>query len=304
MISTDSTYRTISVDGSGQDGMFVWWEPGPISVSDLQTALTAAGCSAMMPKTSNAPAALKTTLSRFISAAKIKVRGNPIDINPLREDIRGFEAVKQDRGDTDNFHDFVMSVVEESGSIKIAKYNPAYVPQVDVIRNEIERQLTASFQSELNWIPTSMATSCLGRVVLHLGGIVVRKAGGIYFLPESASSRFEPLADAIDRADGKLQVTITRFPLKPSERSYRLVLTSIREEIHRELMQIEEALANLGGRKQRSDAQSSRLIALDEMSAKVTRYESLLGVALQDVHDAVEKVKGAVAARNVMDMCV
>jgi hypothetical protein len=35
----------------------------------------------------------------------------------------------------------------------------------------------------------------------------------------------------------------------------------------------------------------------------LTQYESLLGVTMQDMHDAVEKVKSAVAARNVLDMC-
>jgi hypothetical protein len=295
--------QKVRVDGSGQDGMFVWWEPGRIKVSDLRDALTAAGYLHLMPKSSTVASALRETLNGFIEAAKIKVRGSPVVISPLREDIKGFEAVRQDRGDTENFHDFVISVVEDNGAVKIAKHNPQYVPQADIIKDQLEEKMTEVFQAQLDWIPTSMATSTLARVVQAMGGIVCRRAGGIYFLPEKSAGVFGQLADAMDAADGELSVTITVFPLNPGERSYRLVLESIRKEVNEGLVEIESALADLGDRKQRSDGQTNRLNALDAMKAKLTQYESLLGVTMQDMHDAVEKVKSAVAARNVLDMC-
>lgn len=296
--------NTFRVDGSGQDGMFVWWEPGRIKVGDLLNALTAAGYPHLMPKTSTVAAALRETLSGFIEAAKIKVRGSPVVINPLREDIKGFEAVRQDRGDTENFHDFVISVVEQNGEVKIAKHNSQYVPQADLIKDQLEEKMTEVFQAQLDWIPTPMATSTLARVIQAMGGIVCRRAGGIYFLPEKSAGVFGQLADAVDAAEGGLSVTITVFPLNPGERSYRLVLESIRKEVADGLTEIEQALLGLGDRKQREDGKANRLNALDAMKAKLTQYESLLGVTMQDMHDAVEKVKAAVAARNVMDLCV
>lgn len=298
-------FQTVEVDGSGQDGMFVWWEPGQILVTELVDALDKAKCVHLAPKGSTVPAALKETLTGFIEAAKIKVRGSPIDINPLREDIKGFEAVKQDRGDTENFHDFVMSVVfdDASGSVKIAKHNPTYVPQVEVIKDQIEETMTRVFHERLDWYPTTMVSSCISRVIEHLGGTLCRKTGGVYFLPEDATDRFIPFADAVDAADGKASITITRFPLKPGERSYELVLRSIRKEISEALAVIEEDLKNLGANRQRANGQATRLAALDAMKAKVTKYEALLGVTMKDMHDAVEKVKAAVAAHNVMEMC-
>lgn len=296
-------FNTVQVDGSGQDGMFVWWEPGRIRVADLTDALTQMGYSHLLPKATTAQAALRETLSGFIEAAKIKVRGSPVVISPLREDIRGFEAVRQDRGDTENIHDFVISVVEEQGEVKIAKHNSQYVPQADLIKDQLEEKMTEVFHSQLEWYPTSMATSCLSRVMMAMRAVVCRKAGGIYFLPESAGQKFLPLADAIDAAPGELSVTATVFPLRPGERSYRLVLESIRNEVKAGLFEIETALSELGG-KQRENGKASRLTALDGMKAKLTVYEDLLGVTMQDMHDAVEKVKTAVAARDVIDLCV
>jgi hypothetical protein len=298
------TFQTVSVDGSGQDGAFVWWEPGKMRVKDLKDALDATGHKHLLPKASTVPAALRETLARFIAKAKIKVRGNPVDINPLREDVRGFEAVRQDRGDTENIHDFVISVVlDDSGQVRIAKHDSQYVPQADIIKDQLEQAMTGMFHELLDWYPTTMVSGCLTRVIEAMGGVLCRKAGGVYFLPEAAANRFEPLAVVADKAEGNLSVVITKFPLKAGERSYKLVLESIRQEIKEALIEVEEGLRQLGSTKQRSNGQATRFATLDALKAKVSQYEALLGVTMNDMHDAVAKVKSAVAAHNAMEMC-
>lgn len=297
--------KVVQVDGSGEDGVWVWWEPGRVKVQALKDGLTQAGYSNLLPKASTVSSALRETLAGFIDAAKIKVRGSPVSINPLRDDVRGFEAVRQDRGDTENIHDFVMSVVlDDKDQVRIAKHNPQYVPQAEIVKDQLELKMTEVFQSQLDWYPTAMVSGCISRLLSALGGVLCRRTGGVYFLPEVAAKKFEPLADMLDAAEGELSVTITKFALRPGERSYDLVLTSLRQEVSDALVEIEEGLAELGTSKPRSNGQATRLATLDALNAKVSRYESLLGVAMQDMHDAVEKVKGAVAARNVMEMCV
>jgi hypothetical protein len=299
------SFRTIEVDGSGKDGMFVWWEPGQVLVSELTAALNVAKCPHLLPKSSTIPAALKETLAGFIESAKIKVRGNPVDINPLREDIRGFEAVRQDRGDTENFHDFVISVVldEATSTVKVAKHNPQHLPTLDLVKDQVEERMTKVFHDRLDWYPTSMVSGCIARVISHLGGTLCRKTGGVYFLPESVASQFLPFADALDSTSGGLSICVTTFPLRAGERSYELVLKSIRKEISDALVEIEEGLRELGKNKQRSNGQATRLATLDALKEKVTKYEDLLGVTMKDMHEAVGKVKDAVAAHNVMEMC-
>lgn len=297
--------KTVEVDGSGQDGMFVWWEPGKMRVADLKAALTAAGISQLLPKASTVPSALRETLARFIEQAKVKVRGNPVDINPLREDVRGFEAVKQDRGDTENVHDFVVSIVlDDKDQVRIAKHNSQYLPQADIIRDQLESLMTKMFYEQLDWYPTAMVSGCMARVIVAMGGVLCRRAGGIYFLPEAAASKFEPLATVVDTSSGDVSVTITKFPLKAGERSYKLVLDSIRQEISDALIEVEEGLKELGSKKQRANGEASRLATLDALKAKVTQYEALLGVTMKDMHDAVATVKSAVAAHNAMEVCV
>lgn len=300
------TERTVRVDGSGQDGLFVWWEPGPMRVESLRQALTDANCSHLLPKASTVPAALKTTLAGYIESAKIKERGSPIALEPLRDDVRGFEAVKVQRGDVNNDHCHVMSIVLDSitNRVEIVRFDPDALPHLSVIKDQIEDKMTEVFHEQMDYFPTAMVSGCLSRAISHMGGILVRRAGGIYFLPDGASGRFEPLARALDGSGGGVSVTITRFDLKPGDRSYRLVLDSLRQEVSEALLEIEQGLAELGSSKPRANGQATRLSTLDALNAKVTEYEALLGVTMQDMHSAVEQVRAAVAARNVMEMCV
>jgi hypothetical protein len=297
--------RVIEVDGSGEDGAMIWWDPGQLPVAGLKEALEEIKMGGLLPKASTVPAALRETLSGFIEAAKVKVRGKPVTINQLAEDVKGFEAVRQDRGSVENYHDFVMSIVldEPTQSVKIAKYNEQHVPQIGAIQEKLEAKMTEIFRGHLDHYPTSMVSSCLARVISRLGGVLCRKSGGVYFLPESSAQTFEPLADKIDTLGG-VAITITKFPLRPGERSYELVVKSLREEISTALVEIEEGLKELGTKKQRANGEATRLEMLVALKAKVTRYEALLGVAMTDIHEAVDKVKQAVAAHNAMEACV
>jgi hypothetical protein len=297
--------KRIEVDGSGEDGAMSWWDPGRLPVQGLTEALGKVGLGGLLPKASTVPAALKETLDGFITAANVKVRGKPVTINQLAEDVKGFEAVRQDRGAVENYHDFVMSIVldETTQEVKIAKHNEQHVPQVSIVKAQIEAKMTEVFREQLDYYPTTMVSGCLARVISSLGGVLCRKSGGVYFLPESSAQVFETLADEIDTL-GDVAITITKFPLRPGERSYALIVKSLREEISAALIEIEEGLRDLGGKKQRANGEATRLETLVQLKAKVTRYEALLGVALTDVHAAVDKVKEAVAAHNALAACV
>jgi hypothetical protein len=291
---------SVSFDGSGQDGMFLWWAPGSMRVGALREALSNVGLEHLAPKSSTIPAAMKEMLSGFIEAANLKVRGLPIDINPLRSDVKGFEAVQRHPGDTQNQHQFLISVVldEVTAKVKIAQFNPSFF-NFGGNQTAVEDRMTAVFYGQLDWFPTPMVSSCISRVVAHLGGILCRKAGGVYFLPESAMSQFEPLADELELAEGGVELTLTKFDLRPGERSYRLVAQSINAEIKETLASMEESLKLIG--KQRANGKESRTAALKLMADKIKKYEDILGITLTELRDAVIKVQGAVDAHAAID---
>jgi hypothetical protein len=300
------TPTTLQIDGSGKDGMLVTWEPGQLPVDLAQQAFTSVNAANLLPKSSTKPAALKVAFNALIEALNIKVRGMPINITPLRDDLIGFEAVRVQKGQVENEHDFVMSVVLEENSgnaeVKIAKFS-SIVPMVGLLKDQFEDRLTRVYLEELNFYPVGMISSALQRLILHLGGISLRKAGGAYFLPDSGMATFNSVADALENSQGKLQINTVCFPLKPTERSYRWVLESLDKEVTESLAEIEEELKQLGGSKQRANGKETRLEHASRIDQKISTYESLLNVTLTHLHDAVNQVKCAVEAHNLMEVC-
>lgn len=302
------TPTTLQIDGSGKDGMLVTWEPGQLPVDVTQDAFAAVNAASMLPKSSTKPNALKTAFSALIEALNIKVRGMPIHITPLREDLIGFEAVRVQKGQVENEHEFVMSVVLEEDSsgkaeVKIAKFEQSIVGQVALLKSQFEDRLTQVYLEELTFYPVGMISSALQRLIMALGGISLRKAGGAYFLPSQAMDTFNQVADALENTEGKLRINTVCFPLKPTERSYRWVLESLDKEVTESLAEIEEELKDLGGSKQRSNGKETRLEHASAIDQKISSYESLLNVTLTHLHDAVNKVKCAVEAHNLMEVC-
>lgn len=290
---------TVGFDGSGQDGAFAWWEPGGMRVSDLRDALTNAGMGALLPKASTIPAALKETLAGFIEAANLKVRGLPMVINPLASEVKGVEAVQRKPGDRQNEFTHVMSIVldETTNRIRIASYNAQFFTLPN--KQAVEDRMTAVFHHQLDWYPTPMVSACLARVIEHLGGLLCRKTGGVYYLPESALPRFEPLADAMDAAAGDLSITVTKFTLTPGERSYRLVAQALEREANETMVQVEEALRSIG--RQRRDGRESRTEMLTSLASKVRRYGDILNQPMTHVLEAIGKVQEAVDAHSAIE---
>ena len=294
---------TIEVDGSAKDGVWVWWEPGRMGVVDLHFALHKAGLSHLTPKASTIPHALKEAVTRFINGAKIKKYGCPIEVEPLRQSVKGVEAKRIVRGQEQNDHVHVMSaVVTTNDEVEIVSFDPSELPFMGVANHKqlVQDQLTKTFKDLLNYYPTAMVSTCLSKCIIALGGTLCRKTGGVFFLPEDAAAKFEVLATEFDRSS-EAKIITTRFALRPGDRSYELVLSSLKEEVGSMLKEIEENLNEMTG-KARESGQATRRRTLDELNEKISRYESLMGVLMPDLHQAVASVREAVDYKSVMDM--
>lgn len=296
--------RALPTDGTGQDGLLITWEPGKLLTSVADPAFTEAGYGKLLPKASTKSAALRAAFGGLIDGFQMKVRGQPIAITALQATVTGFEACRVRKGKVDNEHEFLLSVVVQGDDVKIgraehSKLHPMFASNPEVI----EGRLTEAYKQELDYYPVSMVTSALQRLVIAMNGISLRQAGGTYFLPGPRVDEFTDIIDKIDGTDGGLIVNTVSFPIAPNERSYRWVLNSLAREVAEDLTAIEEGLADLEGSGQRSDGKESRLSEASRIDSKISEYESLLGVTLQGLHDAVEKVKLAVNCHAVLGIC-
>jgi hypothetical protein len=294
-----ATVRTF--DGSGMDSRFVWWEPGQMTKEAMADSLDAIGCKHLMPNRNTEMQSLRFTLNKLLDDAKIKRRGEPIELTPLRDGVKGFEAVRVIRGEVDNERHHLISVVLSGWNVVIVKHNEDELP-IQSGMALIEASLTDTYQQQESVLPTDATSAVLQRVILRgLNGIQCRKAGIVYFCPESGVERVEQLATLIDTHGlNGLTLTTSKSEIHANERTYRIVLESFQRECTESLMQIETELSEMT-RKPHANGTATRLNRLNEMKDKVGEYERLLGNSMTDLRSAVAKVEDAVNVSAVMD---
>jgi hypothetical protein len=297
--------KIIAVDGSGNTGCQIYWEPDEMTKDSLASALNVIGKSHLIPKSSTVAAALEESFDSLLSSSKIKQRGKPIKYFRLAAEVTGFEArqIHPNSEDVDPIP--VASVVVEDGTVKIAKHNPDLLPQLDNHRAEIERVLQSKFEYRMNFYPTATVSACIAKVISDVGGILIRRTGGLYFVPEKGIPVLEEFASVVDLSQGaKPEIVLCKFPLVPTERSFLTVLKSVKSVAKERLDAVEASLSELGkGRKMRDDGKQSRLDECQEVLEMLELYEEILGVPLDEFKSVAEKVKGAINAHAALEWC-
>jgi len=298
------TNGTIEISGDGDDGVLVLWEPGHIKIEDLEEALATIGRGNLLPKASVAKSALKKAFKRFLDKSPLHVRGNTPELSPLAPEVVGFEARRPNKGQENNDPDFVMSVVADaSGSVTIPKFDAGILPALadDTKRAQAEAGIGALFKTNLEYYPTTMTSTVISRVIESLGGILVRKTGGAYFVPPRSVGDFETFCDAIDAAEVGPEMVTHSFGIKPGERSFKAVLKAVQRIAKERLCEVEEGLNRLGERKQRSDGKTARIDECLAVKSMLSEYESLLGVSLKEFQEMADDVQAAVNAHAALE---
>jgi hypothetical protein len=293
------TNNTIQVSG-GDDGLIAMWEPHSCLISNMESALDAIGKKTLLPKGSVAKSALRFAFKRFLDKSPLHVRGNVPEIFPLAPEVNGFEARRLNRGKDSNDPEFIMSVVVDSnGEVTIPKFDAGLIPSLTTKQTKAEEAMSSLYAQRSTYYPTEMASGTIARVIESLGGLLVRKTGGVYFVPPHNVSVFETFCNALDGAGPEL-VTYN-FAIKPGERSFKAVLAAVKRIAQEQLKEVEEGLNKLGDKKQRSDGQQSRIEVCLTVKAMLTEYENILGVSLKEFQDMADDVKAAVSAHTALD---
>jgi len=295
--------QVINVDGSGNDGGLVFWEPSEMRKDGLDSACDLVGLGNCKPKHSTVAAALEESFSRMLDRAKVKVRGKPLKYFRLSAGVVGFEARQIHPGQEDVDPIPVASVALDGDNLpRIIKHNPALLPQVDAYRDKIEEVLAKNFQNRMEVYPTTMVSTCVSKVISALGGILIKQTGGLFFVPGHSTDKFEAFTQAIGSCQcQKPQIVMVKFPLVPTESSYTSVLTAVQRVANERLKVVEESMAELGGdKKMRSDGLNSRLEECQSVLDLLDSYENILGTSLEDAKEMARKVRSAVNAHAAL----
>jgi hypothetical protein len=297
--------KQIAVDGSGNDGGMLYWEPEEMKISDLQAALKKIEMEGLAPKHSVLGAALQDAFMTFIEKAKIKERGKPIKPFRLSAEVTGFDARQIVPGDENVDPVFVASVLLDANHhVRIPKHNSAILPQLDNHKAQIEAVLQKVFDHRCTYYPTGMVSGCFAKVISALGGILVRRTGGLYFLPGKNLERFSEFAQVINSTSGGPELVVVKFPVVPTETSYAAVMKAVKGIAKDRMRAVEASIHDLGDdKKQRANGTASRLKECQEVLDLLNDYSEILGVELVESKEIVKKVTQAVNAHAALEWC-
>ena len=198
------------------------------------------------------------------------------------------------------------AVVDESASsLKTLEYNARVVAKWPLaVRNVSAQDIVVeqgssddrlriydAVQGQLDIAPHNKVAASLVAIVAALGGVPLKPNGGIYWIPERAMSRWASAVSAVERAGAGNQVFTARTAM--DDDAIRAVVSAVRTEIGTEIAALAEQ-ALTGGDGKRS--MSSRQAKAERLLARVTDYEQLLGVTLQELKDGIETATACVVS--------
>jgi hypothetical protein len=133
----------------------------------------------------------------------------------------------------------------------------------------------------------------LVRLVAFVDGVSLRDSGGIYYVPPAHVKVWEDVCAAVSAVS--LHRTF-RIPAMRAEDTVAAVLDAVEQEAAREFDQMMEEVGkeNLGER-----ALAARYSQVENVEAKVGRYEAMLGTKLGSFRERLEELRAALAAASL-----
>ena len=266
------------------EGAVCYWSCGDTHRDLLTTKLAVLGLDKFLPEFRSNASALKAALKTWADARK----GSGFEklILPLhKQEDYGFEVHNLRKGDHMNDLSLDFAVFSDLGTIRVKN------GQLD---DYSLAQIQQFFDAEKHLFTGSTLGGVLVKIVEHLGGVVLRPHGGIYWLPAEALPQFGVVADAVESSsviheDNKCYQVKTIV----DENTVRAVRDAIVAEVEKEAAEVELEIRKNECGKRRLD---SRVAAAKALHARISKYEGYLGETLAALHGVVSAVEQEGAA--------
>mgnify|MGYP001166243315 CR=1 FL=1 len=246
------------------------WKSSSANRNSLLKKLTDIGVADFCPESTTRHLALRNALRSVYGVDKVKVLtgfANFAVINAVatREDWTG-QSTMTYRAELDK----LVCTGLEYGD-----------PRID----EVQR----AFETNMENITSNDVSKMLVRLAYHFGGVPCASgAGGAYWIPKDSMAVWKDVARAVENSSTNGRAKVFMFTTAMDDEAIRAVVGSLENNICKELEDMEAEVAS-GKLKKR--ALQSRERILGEKRQKIREYESMLGVTMKKLHDAVEKTK-------------
>ena len=257
-------------------GCVTFWT---VSDNTSYTALAAA--------LANLPFAVKMpnprTPGRALQAALTKKFGGPDRLVRPLDTKDGYCVVSEAKGSDDNSYQTIVTCKVTSDGHDIAT----------IPNGSVTRMVKDQWMIERDLVDARAITPALLWGVTVLGGVSLRRTGGIYFVPHAGMSQWEQLGQAVESAGPN---SVYRIRMEADTVTLRSVAVAITAEITEASDTLMDAIRN-GGLGERAVA--NRKQAATILRRKVQAYEAILGKSLDGLVTMLDRVDAALTAATL-----
>lgn len=257
-------------------GAVTFWKPaGESNRSTLEDVLIESDLHQFLPHP-------RTPLSALGEALREAYGNGSTLVRPLaRKADNGFVVVKEHRGDANNSYETLLTAKVEGHAI--TTYDADHDPYKD-------SRVLSAYERKLQTLDGTAIGGTLSDIADHLHGLLLRDAGGVYYIPQHNVDRWERVARGFEacQCTDSTPTVVTLIKAGVDENMLRSVRTSLEEHIMAECEKIEEDLVKWADKP---NAIQRREELLTRLYNKLCNYESELLGASEVAHRALADAK-------------
>lgn len=278
----------VAPDVENEAGAITYWRlAGSIDLSELRQAWHQAG---LDPKELPSEPDDETALGRAVRELQRKRRL----VRPLAR--RGAWVIKDEivvEAQADTVYKTVCHVKYEKGAVEPVQIAPGDVPyeEYTAARDEIR----AAYRRHQGELQTTDITEWLVKLAHARQATSLRDSGGVYFVPRPAMDFWRKATAVIDQVSRKAH-KVFKIPALRNDEAVEAIMDSVLAEAQKSAEALEaELLESNEEDKLGKRALAGRAKKCEALLAKISGYEDLLNVRMDDIKGRIVDLQSSVA---------
>ncbi len=280
-----TTNLTITPESALTAGLVSYWRlSGPVTLSRLRDAFVARGLDEkLLPKPPRDAVALGRAV--YEQASKHRL------VRPLAK--RGSWIIVDEKvTDGEATYTTVMTVKYDGGPVtdspsKVGGH-PGYGEYL-----KLHDLITDAYYRHNNELAPEDISSWLIKLAHTQNSLALRDTGGIYFIPRTGVDFWRKVSAALESVSAH---KVLKIPAMKNDEAVAAILESLSVEAQSTIMAFERDILKTGDEALGARALETRQKECVSLLAKVESYETLLGVSLVKITDAIGALQANIAA--------
>ncbi len=282
--NSNDNFKALEKVNVSANGAIVYWQAADTNRDKLRAALEVAGLDKFMPDPREAYAVLRSSL-KALAAEHKKVDSEVIVLPHKNHEQNGYDIQFVEKHEARND-------VLYLGEAKIGDVGPE---QSGALPWDFT-QLYAQYQYQANHVSAAGVGKVLVNAVHYLGGVCLRQAGGVYWVPQDSMQQLDAVADAFKAANDKIKV----YPIHTVMDQH--AIEAVRDALFAEVTDIlAKTKAELAENKLTERVLGNRKRSAVELHDRVKRFEEIFGQTLETLHDAVRATELELEAATALE---